>query len=61
MVGRALNVDVFLCDDLYMSNARVTYVCEYLLFSTYILIFISEGVGGGGKRTMKEISCHQFP
>jgi len=43
MVGRALNVGVFLCDDLYMSNARVTYVCEYLPFSTYILIFISEG------------------
>jgi len=40
MVRRVLNVGVFLYDDLYMSNARVTYVCEYLLFSTYILIFI---------------------
>jgi len=26
MVGRALDADVFLCDDLYMSNAGV--ICE---------------------------------
>jgi len=46
MVDRALGIGVFLCDDLYMSNAGV-------MRTTYC--------GVRGKRTMKEASCHKFP
>jgi len=45
MVDRALGTAVFLCHDLYMSNAGVMRVPTV----------------GLGKRGMKEVPCHKFP
>jgi len=50
MVGQALDVGVFLFDDLSMSNAGVMYV------STHYRVR-----GRRGGRAMEEVSCHKFP